>query len=132
MADVDGILDTCVVIDLAHIDRSTLPDVPEITTVTLAELNQGITLAKDDKARATRTEILGAAIVAFDVLPFDRAAATRYGSLVALTVAAGRDPRPRKLDLMIAAVASSRDLPLYTRDTDGFRGLDDLLDVRIV
>ncbi|WP_217439900.1 hypothetical protein [Nocardia barduliensis] len=45
--------------------------------------------------RAARYEQLGAAIVDFDPLPFDAEAATRYGTLVALTLAAKRDPRPR-------------------------------------
>lgn len=48
---------------------------------------------------------------------------------MALTLEADRDPRPRKLDLMIAAIASSRGLPLYTRDIDDFAGLDDMVTV---
>lgn len=84
-------------------------------------------MAKTAAVRALRTEKLGAAIVEFDPLPFDSEAATRYGTLVALTVEAKRDPRPRRMDLMIAAIASSRDLPLYTRNADDFVGLDDML-----
>ncbi|MEV6340823.1 hypothetical protein AB0M12_39660 [Nocardia vinacea] len=41
-----------------------------------------------------RSEQLGAAIVDFDPLPFDEDAATRYGTLMALSMAAKRDPRP--------------------------------------
>jgi predicted nucleic acid-binding protein len=33
------------------------------------------------------------------------------------------------MDLMIAAIASSRDLPLYTRNADAFRGLGDMVEV---
>jgi predicted nucleic acid-binding protein len=33
------------------------------------------------------------------------------------------------MDLMIAAIASSRDLPLYTRNADDFRGLGDMVEV---
>lgn len=33
------------------------------------------------------------------------------------------------MDLMIAAVASSRGLPLYTRNTDDFVGLESLVTV---
>jgi predicted nucleic acid-binding protein len=73
--------------------------------------------------------VLGAAIVEFDPLPFDAAAATRFGSLVAMTAAAKRDPKPRRLDLMIAAIASARDLPLYTRNPKDFAGLDGLVAV---
>jgi len=60
-------------------------------------------------------------------LPFDGDAATRYGTLVALTLAANRDPRPRRMDLMIAAIASSRGLPLYTRNAQDFNGLNDMV-----
>ena len=68
----------------------------------------------------------GIAIVDFDPLPFDAEAATRYGSLVALTLEAQRDPKPRRLDRMIAAIASSCGLPLYTRDISDFAGLDEM------
>ena len=124
-----GVLDTCAYIDLHLLDPADLPAVPEITAVTLAELHQGVMMAKDAAVRAARTEKLGAAILDFDPLPFDGAAAARYGSLVALTMTAGRDPRPRRMDLMIAAIASSRDLPLYTRNVADFRGLDQLVAV---
>src|SRR5689334_12889971 len=117
-----GVLDTCAYIDLGVVDAASLPAVPEITSVTLAELHQGVAMAKDPNVRAARTEVLGAALVEFDPLPFDGEAAARYGSLVGSVVAAGRDPRPRRMDLMIAAIASSRGLPLYTRNADDFKG----------
>lgn len=84
-------------------------------------------MAKNAITRAARTELLGAAIVDFDPLPFDGEAAARYGTLVALTIEATRDPRPRRLDLMIAAIASAHDLPLFTRNIDDFAGLDDMV-----
>jgi toxin FitB len=130
MADhKSGVLDTCTYIDADLLDPALLPAVPEITTVTMAELHQGVAMAKDARVRAARTEVLGGAIADFDPLPFDADASTRYGTLVALTVAAGRDPRPRRMDLMIAAIASSRDLPLYTRNPADFVGLEDMLTV---
>lgn len=124
-----GVLHTCAYIDLGRLDPAALPAVPEITAITMAELHQGVAMATSVIARAARTEILGAAIVDFEPLPFDGEAATRYGTLVALTVAAKRSPKPRRMDLMIAAIASSRDLPLYTRNADDFLGLDDLVTV---
>jgi hypothetical protein len=124
-----GVLDTCVYIDLDLLDPAVLPVVPEITAITMAELHQGLAMAKSAAVRAARTEKLGAAIVDFDPLPFDGDAAARYGSLVALALEAKRDPRPRRMDLMIAAVASARHLPLYTRDEDDFKGLGDLVEV---
>jgi toxin FitB len=124
-----GVLDTCAYIDLDSLDPRALPGVPEITAVTMAELHQGVAMAKDAVTRAARTEKLGAAIVDFDPLPFDADAAARYGTLVALTLAANRNPRPRRFDLMIAAIASARELPLYTRNEVDFRGLENMVEV---
>ncbi|MGH3837697.1 MAG: type II toxin-antitoxin system VapC family toxin [Pseudonocardiaceae bacterium] len=124
-----GVLDSCAYIDLDVIEPAALPAIPEITAVTLAELHQGVVMAKDAATRAARTEKLGAAVADFDALPFDSEAAARYGTLVALAIAAGRDPRPRRMDLMIAAIASTRDLPLYTRNAEDFKGLDGVVTV---
>lgn len=124
-----GVLDTCTYIDIDSIASADLPATAEITTVTLAELHQGVAMAKTASARAARTERLGMAIARFDPLPFDDRAAARYGTLASLTVAANRDPRPRRLDLMIAAVASVQELPLYTRNAADFEHLDDAVEV---
>jgi predicted nucleic acid-binding protein len=51
---------------------------------------------------------------------------------VTLTIAAGRTRRPRRMDLMIAAIASARGLPLYTRNSDDFKGLERAMTVRAV
>ncbi|MCE7001811.1 type II toxin-antitoxin system VapC family toxin [Kibdelosporangium philippinense] len=124
-----GVLDTCAYIDLDLLDPAQLPAIPEISAITMAELHQGVAMAKDPAVRAARTEKLGAAIADFDPLPFDRDAATRYGTLVGLALAANRDPKPRRMDLMIAAIASAHDLPLYTRNADDFKGLQGMLTV---
>jgi predicted nucleic acid-binding protein len=59
----------------------------------------------------------------YDPLPFDASAARHYGHLVAQVIAAGQNPRPRRLDLMIAATARANDLPLYTRNPKDFGAL---------
>ncbi len=127
MVSDSGVLDTCVYIDLDVVDPAGMPTIPEITAITVAELHQGVAMAKDPAARASRMEKLGAAVADFEPLPFDGAAAARYGSLVTLTLAHGRDPRPRRMDLMIAAIASARGLPLYTRNAEDFAGLGNRL-----
>ncbi|WP_062993687.1 type II toxin-antitoxin system VapC family toxin [Nocardia anaemiae] len=124
-----GVLDTCAYLDLDVLDPDVLPKIPEITAITLAELSQGVAMAKDAATRSVRSEQLGAAIVEFDPLPFDEDAATRYGTLVALTMAAKGDPKPRRMDLLIAAIASARGLPLYTRNAKDFRGLESMLEI---
>jgi predicted nucleic acid-binding protein len=124
-----GVLDTCVYIDLDLLEPTQLPAVSELTAISMAELHQGLAAAKNSAVRASRTEKLGAAIADFTPLPFDSEAATRYGTFVAMVLAVGRDPRPRKMDLMIAATASVHGLPLYTRNAKDFKGLESLLEV---
>ena len=58
----------------------------------------------------------------FDPLPYDHAAARLYGQICAAVRAAGRQPRTRASDLMIAATAASNALPLYTANPVDFRG----------
>ncbi len=124
-----GVLDTCTYIDLDLIDPARLPAAPEITSITMAELHHGVAMARNVAIQAARMEKLGAAVADFDPLPFDREAAARYGTLVTLTLAARRSPKPRRMDLMIAAVASSLGLPLYTRNAEDFKGLDGALTI---
>ncbi|WP_333733937.1 type II toxin-antitoxin system VapC family toxin [Streptomyces sp. IBSBF 3010] len=124
-----GVLDTCTYIDLDLLRAEDLPAFPMLTAVTMAELQQGVAMARDAAGRAARMEKLGAAVADFEPLPFDGEAAARYGSLVSMTLAAGRDPRPRRMDLMIAAIASVGELPLFTRNADDFKGLDGVLTV---
>ncbi|MFI1914997.1 type II toxin-antitoxin system VapC family toxin [Nocardia sp. NPDC020380] len=124
-----GLLDTCVLIDIDMIEDSHLPVRAKISTVTLAELGLGIAVAATPQALALRTERLLAIEHGFDALPFCTAAARRFTSMSKLVVAAGRNPKPRRMDLMIAAIASANDLPLFTRNADDFKGLEPLLTI---
>jgi hypothetical protein len=66
----------------------------------------------------------------FDPLPFDAEASRAYGRVYAAVIAAGRKARgARAVDLLIAAVAGSRGLPLYTRNPDDFQALDGLVEI---
>lgn len=124
-----GLLDTCVLIDLPTIADADLPIQSKISTVTLAELGLGVALASDAETLALRTERLFEIEHAFDALPFSATAARRFTSLAKLAIASGRNPKPRRMDVMIAAIASANDLPLFTRNVDDFKGLNSLLTV---
>jgi len=125
----DGLLDTCVVIDLPQYDPEDLPDVAHVSAITMAELSYGVALAKSPVDVATRSQVFANTKAWITPLPFDGAAAERYGELAALILTAGRHPRPRRLDLMIAAIAVVRQLPLYTSNADDFSGLESVLEI---
>lgn len=124
-----GLLDTCVVIDLPVIDPALLPVEAAVSSIVLAELAQGVAMTKDPVEMMARAQRLADVEAEFAAVPFDREAARRFGTLVALTIRAKRDVRPRRMDLMIAATAAAQGLPLYTRNTDGFKGLEEGVDV---
>lgn len=141
MSDDDvqrGLLDTNVIVLRRWIDPAELPEQMAISAITLAELSAGPHLVRSNKEqdeyderaeRARRIDVLQRAESEFDPIPFEAEAARTYGRLTATVVAAGRRPRRRVADLMIAAVAIAEDLPLYTTNPADFAGLDDLLTI---
>ena len=96
----------------------------------MAELAAGPHAATNAAERARRQDRLQRAEAAFDPLPFDGEAARAYGRVYAAVAGAGRKARgPRAVDLLIAATALAAGVPLYTRNIDDFRALDNLIDV---
>jgi predicted nucleic acid-binding protein len=133
-----GMLDTNVLIPRRWIDPAELPDEMAISAVTLAELSAGPhevrrndeqDLYDEHEERGRRMETLQRAESEFDPVPFDAEAARVYGRVSAAVAAAGRKPRRRIADLMIAATAIAEDLPLYTTNPDDYAGLGKLLRV---
>ena len=129
-----GLLDTNILILRRMIDPAHLPDRISVSAVTLAELSAGVHLVAGDEPadrdeRARRTEVLQRTESEFDPIPFDAEAARAFGRLAAATRDAGRTPRRRVADLMIAAVAAAHRLPLYTTHPADFVGLDDVVEV---
>ena len=122
-----GILDTSTVILLPRlVDADTLPEVPTITAVTLAELSVGPLVARTDAERAARQAHLQQAEADFDPIPFDSAAARAFGQVAADLRRAGRKTSARAYDALIAAIAVARGLPLYTVNPDDFAGIGQL------
>lgn len=124
-----GLLDTNVAIDLPYIDADALPVELAISAITLAELAIGPLSTDDPVKRAQRQTRLQQVEGAFDPLPFDAEAARRYGAVHAAVSAAGRSARRRFADLLIACVAISNDLPLFTANLQDYAGLEGLLTV---
>ena len=100
-----------------------------ISAVSLAELHFGVLVARTDAARAERLRRLAVIERTFDALPVDEVVAREYGRLAAAVIAAGRKPRARMADLMIAATAVAHDATLWTLNPGDLAGLDDLVRV---
>ncbi len=133
-----GLIDTNIVILRRWIEVAELPAEMAISAVTLAELSAGPHQARrrtdqedyeELAERARRLDVLQRAEHEFDPIPFDADAARIYGRVVAGVIGAGRTPRRRIADLMIASVAISNELPLFTTNPDDFHGLGGLLTV---
>lgn len=125
-----GLLDTSVVIALAGIAPEHIPSKSYLSAITLAELLQGVHMTSDPEIRGQRVERVNSITSTFrQPLPFDERAARLYGTLVSLVIAAGRNPRPRRLDLMIAATAQANDLPLFTRNAKDLLGIESRVQV---
>ncbi|WP_067966589.1 type II toxin-antitoxin system VapC family toxin [Mycolicibacter icosiumassiliensis] len=133
-----GLLDTNIMILRRWIDPQQLPEAMAISAITLAELSAGPHEVRRNGAqdeydehleRARRLDVLQRAENEFDPIPFATEAARAYGRVCAAVIGAGRKPRRRVADLMIAAVAIAEGLPLFTTNPQDFHGLDTLLTV---
>ena len=127
-----GLLDTNTLVLLPRLyDPELLPEEPLISAVTLAELSVGPLIATTASERRSRQAVLQQAEADFDPLPFDSAAARAFGRVAASLRRAGRKPRARSYDAMIAAIAVANDLPLYTCNPSDFKGVDGLVVVAV-
>ena len=127
---MNGILDTNIIIHYDHLAQEQLdllPAEPAITAVTLAELMRGPVAAKKPETAAVRQHLLERATKEFpNILPFDELAAVVYGQVFQDVLNAGQKPKSKQLDLLIACIAISRGLPLYTMNPKDFSGIKGL------
>ena len=123
---VRAILDTSVVIAT---DVGPLEGELAISSATLAELHFGVLVTRKPDIRAERLRRLSLLQHRFDALPVDEAVAASYGRLAAAVVAAGRQPRARTMDLLIAATAHAHSARVYTRNASEFAGMEGLVEI---
>jgi predicted nucleic acid-binding protein len=123
------LLDTSVVIEPPASGLAESHGGGALSTITIAELEFGVSATADPLLRSIRRDRIERLTATFDVLGFGLGTATHYGVLAAMLRAAGRNPRPRRLDLLIAASAVEHGLALATRNPDDFRHLERALTV---
>lgn len=121
-----ALLDTSVLIAT---DVQPLEGELAISAVTLAELHFGVLVTTDAAVRAERLRRLSDLQRRFDALPIDDDVATSYGQLAAAVVAAGRQPRSRVMDILVAATAHAHAARLYTRNAGDLAGIEHLIEI---
>jgi len=121
------VLDTSVLIELADVDMGAYADaVTVVSAISVGELAFGVELGTDPEAREAK---LRSVVERYEILRFGVEEAKLYGVLATLVRAAGRNPRPRRLDLQIAATAAAARVPLLTCNPVDFAGVDRLVTV---
>lgn len=123
------LFDTSVLIDIETTDLGALRDtIVVVSAISVGEL--AFSLDVPDRALAqARASRLAALLAEHEILPFGVEEAKLYGVLATLVRAAGRNPRPRRLDLQIAATAAAARVPLLTFNPADFVGIDRLVEV---
>lgn len=100
-----------------------------ISVVSLAELHYGVLRAAGTPALAARLRRLSEVERAFEPIPIDARIARVYAECADAVVQAGRSPRPRAFDLVIAATAKVEGARLYTLNSQDFLGLEEMVEV---
>ena len=116
-----ALLDTSCVIDLPD-QMVELADAAAVSALTIAELAYGI--HHDDPLVAAEREARYRNILnEFEPVPYSARAAHLYGAIAASVRKSGRNPRPRRIDLMLASVAAELGAVLLTRNPADFAGV---------
>jgi predicted nucleic acid-binding protein len=122
-----ALVDTCVVIEMERVDLGDHQDsILVVSAISVGELASGVDIGPDPEARPARLRYV---LDNYEILPYGVEEAKLYGVMATLVRASGRNPRPRRLDLQIAATAAAFRVPVLTRNPDDFRGMDRLVEV---
>ena len=123
------LLDTSVIIDPPAQGIASFADEVSVSAVAVAELYYGVGASTDPVQQLHRRQRLQLVLDLYDVLPFDAEVAEFYGLLANIVRQSGRNPRPRRMDLLIAATALRHGYPLATRNGADLRHLERVLAV---
>lgn len=119
-----ALLDTSCVIDFPD-QMEELAEAAAVSTLSIAELAYGIH-HDDPLVAATREARYREVLTEFDPVPYSARAAHLYGAIAASVRKAGRNPRSRRIDLMLASVAAELGAVLLTRNPADFVGVEDI------
>ena len=101
-----------------------------VSVLTFAELLTGVHAAPEGPIRTARRVRFDRLRTTFDPLPVTVSVLDAYAAIDAAEITAGRTPRRRRIDLLIAATARAHDLTVWTSNVDDYAALHDLVAVR--
>jgi len=122
-----ALLDTSCVIEFPG-RLEELAESAAVSTLTVAELAYGIH-HDDPVVAAIREARYREVLNEFTPIPYSARAAHLYGAIAASVRKSGRNPRPRRIDLMLASVAAELNAVVLTRNPADFAGSGDLVRV---
>ncbi|MDN5932164.1 MAG: PIN domain-containing protein [Pseudonocardia sp.] len=123
------VYDTSVLINIDEVELGHHADsTVVVSAITVAELAYGLDIVSGAEAEA-RAQRFREVLDNYEILRFGVEEAKLYGAMATLVRIAGRDPRPRRLDLQIAATAAAVRFPLLTCNPKDFVGVERLVDV---
>ncbi len=129
MSERRVLLDTSIIIDPSTQLAASFADEVCVSAVTVAELHYGVGASADAVQQLHCRQRLQLVLDTYDVLPADAEVAEFYGLLANVVRQAGRNPRPRRMDLPIAATAVRHGLSLATQNGVNLRHLERVLTV---
>ncbi len=121
------LLDTSCVIEFPD-QLEELADAAAVSTLTIAELAYGIH-HDDPMVAAAREARYREVLNEFAPVPYSARAAHLYGAIATSVRKSGRNPRPRRIDLMPASVAAELGAVVLTRNPADFVGTGDIVRV---
>ena len=123
-----AVLDTSVVIDPVA-DLSGRAETFCVAAVTLAELQFGVASAVDAAVLASRQLRYLEVLHDLTPVPYTELVAHWHGTFMAMDEQAGRNPRTRMADLVIAATAKTLGAFVITRNPGDFRSVEGIVPI---
>lgn len=100
-----------------------------VSVISIAELAAGLHTPADPVERLRRQRRFERIQAEYVPVPYTSSAARLYGALNDVVRASGRNPRPRRFDLLIASVAGDLGVPVLTRNPDDFADIHEVVQV---
>lgn len=100
-----------------------------VSVLTFSELITGVHAARTPALRVAKQARYDAVSARFDPVPVTASVLEAYWEIDHAEITAGRKPRKRRIDLLLAATARSAGWTVWTANRADFSGVEHLVDV---